>query len=92
MVKIDLNELENEKQVVIYIYKKQLTLLQSLKKDVEKVEWSDINYDRTVDALNNIIEELCNGVQILSNGKNVYIIDELIELANDYIKCGKNFP
>ncbi len=92
MVKIGINELENEKQAVISVYKKQLDALQWLKKDIEKAEWADIHYDQLVVSINEIIEKLCDVLQILTNGKDVYVIDELIDLANDYLNCGKKFP
>lgn len=92
MVKIDIKELENEKQAIISVYKKQLESLRYLKKEIETVQWADIHYDQLVDDMNKTIPKLCDALQILTNGKDVYVIDELIDLANDYLNCGKKFP
>lgn len=92
MFSIDINALESEKQTVISFYKKQLEAYRYLKREIEKVQWSDANYDSLVSTLNIISRALSNMIQTITNGIDVYAISELIPLANQYVENERKFP
>ena len=92
MYKIEISSLESEKQEIIYIYKKQLEAFRYIKKEIERVQWSDANYDRLVESMNMIGRELCKALQAITNGNDVYVISDLLPLAREYKENGRRFP
>lgn len=92
MTKIDINALESERDDILRFFKKQLERYRELKRQMEKVQWYDANYDATVDALNTIGRALSEAVSTLSDGYGAYIIDDLIPLAKDYLSVARDFP
>ena len=91
-VRIEINDLENERQAVIAFYKRQIEAFHSIKTAMEKVQWADANYDRAVDALNAIGYALSEILQSISNGNDVFVISELIPLAEEYLANERKFP
>lgn len=92
MFNIDMNALESEKQTVIMFYKKQVEAFRYIKREIEKVQWADANYDELVSSMNEIGKALSSIIQTISNGSDVYIIDELLPLAREYLENEKRFP
>lgn len=92
MISIDINDLELEKRAIINFYKRQIEAFRLIKKEVEKVEWSDANYDEFVNCMNVVGSSLAKIIQSLSNGTDVYLISELLVLANEYVELEKKFP
>ncbi|MBQ4509964.1 MAG: hypothetical protein II984_04505 [Clostridia bacterium] len=92
MTKIDINALESERDDILRFFKKQLERYRELKRQMEKVQWYDANYDATVDALNAIGRALSEAISTLSDGYGAYIIDDLIPLAKDYLSVARDFP
>ncbi|MBQ8408363.1 MAG: hypothetical protein IJY39_05805 [Clostridia bacterium] len=91
-VKIEMNALEAEKHTVISVYKRQLEAFRYIKKELEGVQWSDANYDRLIDSINAIGQALSATLQALTNGDDVFVISELIPLAEEYLEHEKRFP
>lgn len=91
-VKIDLNMLESEKQDVIRIYKRQLDAFHHIKKELENVQWDDEHYDQLINSINIIGQALSSTLQSLTNGNNVYMISDLISVAEQYLDFAKKFP
>ena len=89
MINIEKNALENEKELVISFYKKQIEAFHSIKKASEKIQWNDENYDKYIACMNEIGRALSCAIQVLTNGDDVYIIDELLPLINEYIENPK---
>ncbi len=92
MTQIDINALEMERNEILSFFKKQLEKYRQLKREIEKVEWTDSNYDAMVDAMNQIGSALTEAIGTLTNGYSAYIIDDLIPLAKDYIAIAREFP
>ena len=92
MYKIDIDSVENEMQGVIAFYKKQIEAFRQIRKQIETVQWSDANYDRLIVSMNTIGKELCNIIQHLSNGNDVYVISEILPLAKEYLSNQTKFP
>ena len=92
MYKLDINAVETEGQQIIAFYKKQLDTFYSMKKEIEKVQWSDSNYDRLVESMNTIGHEICKIIQTLTNGNDVYVISDLLPLAREYTQNASKFP
>ena len=91
-IKIEIKDLENEMCVVISVYKKQLEAFRYLKKEIERVEWEDGVYDEVIEQLNTILKTLSNTLQALTNGREVYVISDVIPLAEEYLENAKKFP
>ena len=92
MIKIDIESLEREKIAILAFYKKQIEAYRILRQECEKVQWSDQNYDRFVESMNIIGNNLSKIIQSLSDGRDVYMISELLDLVNKYTECAKAFP
>ena len=92
MIKIDVNALENEKQSVITFYKKQIEAFRHIKKEVEKVEWADSNYDEFVNSMNLIGGALAEMLGAVTNGSDVYVISDILPLAREYLNNERKFP
>lgn len=92
MYKIEISSLEAEKQSVIYFYKRQLEEFRHMKKEIEKVQWYDANYDRLIESMNIIGRELSNIIQTITNGNDVFVISDLIPLARQYKENERKFP
>ena len=86
MIKIDVNALESEKQSVIMFYKKQIESFRYIKKEAEGVQWADSKYDDFVDSMNIIGEALSQMLQAITNGSDVYVISDILPLANEYLE------
>ena len=85
MIKIDINSLESEKQSVIMFYKKQIEAFRNIKKEAEKVQWADSNYDDFVSSMNLIGGALSQMLQAITNGTDVYVISDVLPLAREYL-------
>lgn len=92
MIKIDVNALEQEKQSIIMFYKKQIEAFRHIKKEAEKVQWADSNYDSFVDSMNIIGEALSTILQSITNGSDVYVISDVLPLAREYLDNERRFP
>ena len=92
MINIEIDAIENEKQSVIMFYKKQVEAFRAIKKEAEKVEWADTNYDRFVESMNEIGSALSELLQTITNGNDVYVISELLPLAREYLENERKFP
>lgn len=92
MINVDIEDLEREQRLVINFYKKQIEEFILIKKECEKVQWSDKNYDEFVLTMNIVAQTLSKLLQTLTNGQDVYIISELLNLANKYVENAKKFP
>lgn len=92
MVSIEIRQLEMEKGEVIRFFKKQVELFRNLRKEIEKVEWNDARYDELVTSMNIIGAALSQGIQELTNGSQVYAIDELLPLVEEYKAVARDFP
>ena len=92
MIKIEIEHLEQEKLAILAFYKKQIEAYRVLRQECEKVQWSDQNYDRFVESMNLIGHSLSKIIQSLSDGRDVYMISELLRLAKDYVDCAREFP
>lgn len=92
MIHLEINDIENEKLAVVSFYKKQIEAFRNIKKECEKVEWDDANYDAFVVSMNAIGESLAKIIQTLSDGRDVYIISELLLLGQEYMSIAKKFP
>ena len=92
MIEIDIKDLEAERDEILRFFKKQLEKYRGLKRDIEKAEWADSNYDALVDSMNAIGKALAQAILTITNGNDAYIIDELIPLAKDYISVATEFP
>ena len=92
MIKIDVNALESEKQSVIMFYKKQIESFRYIKKEAEGVQWADSKYDDFVDSMNIIGEALSQMLQAITNGSDVYVISDILPLANEYLENERKFP
>ena len=91
-IKIDQSAIEIEKHTVISVYKKQLEAFRYLKKEIERVQWADSRYDELIEQLNIIGKTLSDTLQSITNGDDVYVISDLIPLANEYSEYAKKFP
>ncbi len=92
MINIEMNAVENEKLAVIAFYKKQIEAFRNIKKESEKVQWNDANYDAFVESMNIIGKALAHIIQTLSDGSDVYIISDVLHLAKEYMENAKKFP
>ena len=92
MISVDIEDLEREQRLIINFYKKQIEEFTLIKKECEKVEWSDKNYDEFVLSMNIVAQALSKLLQSITNGQNVYIVSELLNLANKYVENVKKFP
>jgi hypothetical protein len=91
-VKIEMNALESEKRTVIRVYKRQLDAFRYIKKDLERIQWADEHYDQLIESINIISQTLSSTLQSLTNGDDVYIISDLIPMAEKYLEYEKKFP
>ncbi|MBP3321517.1 MAG: hypothetical protein J6M12_04115 [Clostridia bacterium] len=91
-ITIDVIDLENEKELAIRYYKKQLEAFHSLKKEIERVNWSDARYDALVNCMNDIGLTLTETLGKISNGYDVYAISDTLPLAYEYLENAKRFP
>ena len=91
-VKLDMNALDTEKYTVITVYKKQLEAFRYLKKEIERAEWADENYDRLIDSMNLIGKALSASLQALTNGQDVLLISDLMPMASKYMENATRFP
>jgi len=89
---MDMNALEGERMAVIDFYKKQLEAYRHIKREIEKVQWADANYDALVSSMNLIGSALSNAISTLSNGSDVYVVDELMVLGRRYLENERKFP
>lgn len=92
MVSVEIRQLEMEKSEVIRFFKKQIELFRNLKKEIERVQWNDQRYDELIIAINEIGMALSQGIQMLTNGNQVYAIDELLPLVEEYRALARQFP
>lgn len=92
MTNINLKALEGESVAVIRFFKKQLDSFGYIKKEIERVQWSDIKYDELVDCMNEIGSVLSEIFQVITNGTDVYVISELVLLAQKYLENENKFP
>ncbi len=92
MIEIDVNALESEKQAVIMFYKKQVEAFRNVKKEAEKVQWADANYDAFVSSMNEIGDALRKILGSITNGNDVYVISELLPLTREYLENERKFP
>ena len=92
MLEINMNSLEMEKQEVISYYKKQVEAFRRIKKEAERVQWADANYDEFVTTMNIIGQALSSILGTISNGTDVYVISELLPLARAYLENERKFP
>lgn len=92
MVNVEIRQLEMEKSEVIHFFKKQIDAFNNIKKEIERVQWNDSKYDELINAMNLIGSSLSQGIQTLTNGSEVYVIDELIPLVNEYKAKSREFP
>lgn len=92
LIKVDLNDLEIEKNEIIRVYKNQLDNYIQIKKTVERLTWDDERYDELIQSLNQIAHALMEGLNALTNGNDVYIIDDLAYWAKKYLENAKKFP
>ena len=91
-IKFNINDLENEKREIVRIYKKQVEAYQQIKKYIEHAKWDDERYDTLIESLNNIGSTLSNALHSLTNGDDVYIIDDLVWAAQKYLENSSKFP
>ena len=91
-VKLNISDLEAERRTIIMIYKKQLESYYQIKKQIENARWDDERYDRTIDSLNTIGRALLDGLEKLTNGNEVYAIDEVILASKKYLENKSRFP
>lgn len=91
-VSIDIKFLEIQKHSVIDFFKKQIEAYGKIKRLIEKAEWVDARYDSLVTTLNVIGSTICDAINQLTNGNSVYIIDDVLDLANRYLQNENNFP
>lgn len=92
MIRIDVNSLEQEKQAVIMFYKKQIEAFRYIKKEAERVQWADSNYDEFVSSMNMIGDALSAMLQSITNGSDVYVISDVLPLAREYLDNERRFP
>jgi len=92
MIRIDVNSLEQEKQAVIMFYKKQIEAFRYIKKEAERVQWADSNYDEFVSSMNMIGDALSTMLQSITNGSDVYVISDVLPLAREYLDNERRFP
>ena len=92
MISVNIRDLEMEKNEVIRFFKKQIDTFKTLKKEIEKVQWNDTKYDELVSAMNEIGTALSQGIQVLTNGSKVYIVDDLLPLVGEYKSLARQFP
>jgi hypothetical protein len=84
--------LESEKREVIKMYKKQVEAYQQIKRYIEHAKWDDDRYDKLIDSLNIIGGALSNALHKLTNGDEVYVIDDLVWAAQKYLENKDKFP
>jgi len=84
--------MENEKNAVIFTYKRQLNAFHHIKKEIEKIQWEDANYDALIEQMNAIGKELAKALQLITNGDDVYAISDVIPLATKYLQHAEKFP
>lgn len=92
MIKVDLKALEREKAAVRAFHKKQVEAFVEIKKEAEKAQWADDKFDEFVQCMNSISSTLAATLQTLSNGRDVYMIDELTLAAEEYLEFERRFP
>ena len=91
-IKLNISDLEIEKNEIIRVYKKQLETCYQIKKSFERISWDDERYDKCIESINLIFKSLLNALNTLTNGDDLYIIDDLICFAKKYMDNGKKFP
>lgn len=92
IVRIEMSGIESEKQALVVVFKRQLDAFHGIKKELEKVQWADSNYDALIDSMNDIGRTLSSTLQTLTNGYDIYVISNLVLLANEYLKFENKFP
>ncbi len=91
-VKISISSLESEKNTIIATYKKQIEEFQHLKSRLENVEWYDEQYDRLIEHLNRIASAISDALHTLTNGREVYAINDVLYYAERYLDNETKFP
>ncbi len=91
-VKADIVSLENERKEVIFFFRRQVEAFENLKKTIDRVEWADSRYDDLVICLNQIGAVISDTLQRLTNGRDVYVLDELTVLLAQYVALANAFP
>lgn len=91
-IKFNINDLENEKREIVRMYKKQVESYQQMKKYIEHAKWDDERYDTLIESLNIIGGALSDALHNLTNGSDVYIIDDLVGVAQQYLENSRKFP
>lgn len=91
-IKLNISTVETEKTEIIKIYKTLLDDYRQIKRYVERANWNDEKYYYLVESLNTIGKALSNALHTLTNGNDVYIIDDLIFWTDKYLENKNNFP
>lgn len=91
-IKLNISTVETEKTEIIKIYKTLLDDYRQIKRYVERANWNDEKYYYLVESLNTIGKALSNALNTLTNGNDVYIIDDLIFWTDKYLENKNNFP
>lgn len=91
-IKADTVQLKNEEAVVIRFLKEQINAFSSIKKTIENVQWADAKYDELIICMNVIGAEISDLIQMLTNGRDVYVLSELTVLIDQYTKLENSFP
>lgn len=91
-IKADNIELKNEASNIIHFLNKQIDAFTSIKKIIENIQWADSKYDNLIICMNDIGSSISNLIQELTNGRDVYILSELMVLLDQYIDLASDFP
>ena len=91
-IKADTAQLKNEEYAITRFLKEQINAFTNIKKIIERVQWADSRYDELIVSMNEIGVAISNLIQVLTNGRDVYILSELTVLLNQYTNLANSFP
>lgn len=91
-IKLNISALEIEKNDIIRLYKKQLEDYRQIKKLVERAAWDDEKYYALIENLNIVGKSLAKALHALTDGDNIYIIDDLVFWTQKYLENKDKFP
>lgn len=91
-IKADTAQLRNEQEAIIRFFKEQIDAFANMKKTIEKVQWADSKYDELIVCMNGIGAAISNLIQVLTNGRDVYILSEFMNLLDQYTNLANSFP
>ena len=90
-VKLNKPDMIAEKNAVIEVFKKNTEAFSYLKKQIENVRWADPRYDELINRMNETVKILCDALETLTNGRDVFAISELEPLIDEYTRLKNKF-